>query len=50
MHPSPPWVQETEDEERYQRLGDVLQYVDANRDGIASYARRGARPPVPSRM
>ena len=41
------WADETEDDERRQRLGDVLQYVDANRDGIASYARRGAQASSP---
>ncbi len=41
------WAQETEDEDRHQRLGDVLQYVDANRDGITSYARRGAQASSP---
>ncbi|MHB8719698.1 MAG: hypothetical protein ACYDAC_12545 [Candidatus Dormibacteria bacterium] len=41
------WAQETEDDERRARIGDVLQYVDANRDGIASYARRGAQASSP---
>jgi hypothetical protein len=41
------WAAETEDDERRQRIGDVLQYVDANRDGIASYARRGAQASSP---
>lgn len=41
------WGAETEDDERRQRLADLLQYVDANRDGIASYARRGAQASSP---
>lgn len=41
-----PWAAETDDERR-QRLGVVLEYVDENRDGIASYARRGAQASSP---
>ena len=41
------WGAETEDDERRQRFADLLQYVDANRDGIASYARRGAQASSP---
>jgi hypothetical protein len=41
------WAQETEDDIRHQLLGDLIEYVDANRDGIASYARRGAQASSP---
>jgi len=41
------WAEETDDQERHQRLGEVLQYVDANREGIVSYARRGAQASSP---
>lgn len=41
------WGAETEDDERRQRFADLLQYVDTNRDGIASYARRGAQASSP---
>ncbi|MGH7723352.1 MAG: hypothetical protein ACRENL_11085 [Candidatus Dormibacteria bacterium] len=38
---------ETEDDERRLRSGVALKYIDANRDGIASNARRGAQASGP---
>ncbi|MHB8660239.1 MAG: hypothetical protein ACYC91_20340 [Solirubrobacteraceae bacterium] len=41
------WAEETENDDRRKLLGDVIEYVDANREGIASYARRGAQASSP---
>ncbi|MHB8718455.1 MAG: hypothetical protein ACYDAC_06145 [Candidatus Dormibacteria bacterium] len=41
------WAAETADDERRQRLGEVLQYADASRDGISGYPRRGAQASSP---
>ncbi|MHB8719454.1 MAG: hypothetical protein ACYDAC_11275 [Candidatus Dormibacteria bacterium] len=43
------WATETDDDERRQRLGVVLEHIDENRDGIVSYARRGGTSLQPHR-
>ena len=35
------WAASGDDEERHRPLGDLITYVDANREGIENYARHG---------
>lgn len=35
------WAASSDDEERHRLLGDLIAYVDANREGIENYARHG---------
>ncbi len=39
------WAAASEDDQRREVLGKLIIYVDANREGIANYARCGARLP-----
>jgi hypothetical protein len=40
------WAASAEDEERHRLLGDLIPYVDANREGIENYRRRGPQGSV----